>query len=219
MSGRYMGRATKLVLIALLTFTLFAGAQTASAPPSHEAAGGSPADATVNPAPQSALIRILTPVASQKLANNIATVRFELTNPAAVPGMPNFLVQMDGKDPVTTSQTQQVFTGLSAGAHTVTVDLVDANGTPIQGGRAAVQFLVMPPPAQPATGAPQGSAATSTAPRQLNIAGFKFDRPDPANLYQDDSSLPPSSSPLPLISIIGFGVLVGGIVSAMKTRS
>lgn len=212
-----MGRATKLVLIALLTFTLFAGAQTASAPPSREPAGPSPAAGTVNPAPQSALIRILTPVASQKLANNMTTVRFELTNPAAVPGTPNFLVQMDGLDPISTSQTQQVFTGLSAGAHTVTVKLVDANGTPINGGRAAVQFFVMPPPQSGAT--PPGEASVTPAKRELNIAGFKFQRPDPALLYQDESTLPPSSSPLPLISIIGFGVLVGGIVSAMKTRS
>ena len=213
-----MGRATKLVLIALLTFTLFAGAQTASAPPSPDPGGASPAAGTVNPTPQSALIRILTPVASQKLANNMTTVRFELTNPAAVPGTPNFLVQMDGRDPISTSQTQQVFTGLSAGAHTVTVKLVDANGTPIQGGRAAVQFFVTPPP-QPGVTPPGAAASATPANRELNLAGFKFQRPDPALLYQDESSHPPSSSPLPLISIIGFGVLVGGIVSAMKTRS
>jgi hypothetical protein len=125
---------------------------------------------------------------------------------------------MDGRDPISTSQTQQVFTGLSAGAHTVTVELVDANGTPINGGRAAVQFFVAPP-AQSGTTTPPGAANSSPTKRELNIAGFKFQRPDPALLYQDDSSLPPSSSPLPLISIIGFGVLVGGIISAMKTRS
>ncbi len=213
-----MGQAAKLILIALLTFTLFAVAQTASAPPSREPGGTNPAAGTVNPAPQSALIRILTPVASQKLASNAATVRFELTTPTAVPGTPNYLVQMDGGDPITTSQTQQVFTGLSAGAHTVTVEVIDANGTPIQGGRAALQFFVAPPPAQPGTKTPGGMAST-TGKRELKIAGFTFHRPDPATVDQDDSNLPPASSPLPLISIIGFGVLVGGIVSAMKTRS
>lgn len=214
-----MGRATKFILIALLTFTLFAGAQTASAPPSREPGGTTPGAGTVNPAPQSALIRILTPVASQKLTNNMTTVRFELTNPAAVPGTPNYLVQMDGDDPITTSQTQQVFTGLSAGAHTVTIELVDANGAPIQGGRAAVQFFVAPQSAQLGTKTPGGTANTTPSKRELKIAGFKFQRPDPASLNQDESNLPPASSPLPLISIIGFGVLVGGIVSAMKTRS
>ncbi len=214
-----MGRATKFILIALLTFTLFAGAQTASAPPSREPGGTSPSTGAVNPAPQSTLIRILTPVASQKLANNMATVRFELTNPGAVAGTPNYLVQMDGSDPVTTSQTQQVFTGLASGAHTVTVVLVDANGVPIQGGRAAVQFFVAPPATQPASKTPGGAATAAPTTRELKIAGFKFQRPDPETLNQDESNLPPASSPLPLISIIGFGVLVGGIVSAMKTRS
>src|SRR5512146_1410689 len=161
-----MGRATKLVLIALLTFTLFAAAQTA---PAREPARTSPAAGTANPAPQSALIRILTPVASQKLTNNMTTVRFELTNPAAVPGTPNYLVQMDGDDPITTSQTQQVFAGLPAGAHTVTVELVDANGAPIQGGRAAVQFFVAPQSAQLGTKTPGGTANTTPSKRELKI--------------------------------------------------
>jgi hypothetical protein len=214
-----MGRAAKIVLIALLTFTLFAGAQTASVPSSSKPGGTSSAAGAVNPAPESALIRILNPVASQKLTNNAATVRFELTNPTAISGTPNYLVQMDGRGPITTSQRQQVFTGLSAGAHTVTVELVDANGTPIQAGRAAVQFFLAPPPAQPVTNTPKAAAGTAPAKRELKIAGFKFQRPDPAMVDQDESNLPPASSPLPLISVIGFGVLVGGIVSAMKTRS
>jgi hypothetical protein len=35
---------------------------------------------------------------------------------------------------------------------------------------------------------------------------------------QAGSNLPNTSSALPLISVIGFGVLVGGIASALKTR-
>ena len=219
MLGRVMGRPAKLILIALLTVTLLAGAQTTSAPPSRESGGSSPAGGTVNPAPQSALIRILTPLASQKLTNNFTTVGFELTSPTAYPGAPNFVIQMDGNDPVRTSQTQQNFTGLTPGAHTVTVELVDANGAPIAGGRATVQFFVAPPQQQPATNTPKGTAVNSAGAKkkELKIAGFKFQRPDPAS--EEDSNLPPASSPLPLISIIGFGVLVGGIISAMKTRS
>jgi hypothetical protein len=66
---------------------------------------------------------------------------------------------------------------------------------------------------------PKNAAKIGNRKRELNIAGFKFQRPDPATLNQDESNLPPASSPLPLISVIGFGVLVGGIISAMKTRS
>jgi len=34
----------------------------------------------------------------------------------------------------------------------------------------------------------------------------------------DDPPLPGSSSSLPLLAVIGFGVLAGGITSAMRTR-
>ena len=34
----------------------------------------------------------------------------------------------------------------------------------------------------------------------------------------NDDSLPGSSSSLPLLAVIGFGVLAGGITSAMRTR-
>jgi hypothetical protein len=144
----------------------------------------------------------LTPVSSQKLTDNFTTVRFELVNKNAYPGTPNFRVQMDGNDPITTSETQQAFTGLAPGAHTVTIQMVDANGTPVPGGRASIQFFVSLQTSKPAGNAPQGAASISGPSDQ-----------------QDDPDLPPASSPLPLISIIGFGILVGGIVSAMKTRS
>jgi hypothetical protein len=197
-----MIRATKLILIAVLTITQFALCQTGGAPLSRQPGGSAPESGTVNPTPQSTLIRILTPVASSKLVDNFTTVRFELINPTAYAGTPNYLIQMDGNDPITTSQTQQAFTGLASGAHTVTVQMVDANGTPVPGGRAAIQFFVAPATTKPAGNAPQGTATTSGPSEQ-----------------QDDPNLPTASSPLPLISIIGFGILVGGIVSAMKTRS
>jgi hypothetical protein len=195
-----MSRVEKFILIAVLTITQFAFSQTGSPPLARQPGGSGPEAGTVNPTPQSTLIRILTPVASQKLMDNFTTVRFELINRNAYPGTPNFLVQMDGNDPITTSETQQAFTGLAPGAHAVTIQMVDANGTPVPGGRAAIQFFVTPTITRPTGNAPQGSASGPSD--QL-----------------DDPNLPPASSPLPLISIIGFGILVGGIVSAMKTRS
>lgn len=216
-----MNRARYLVLIALLTFTgSAAGAQT-TAPLSRQPAGTDSTAVTVNAQPQSQLLRILTPVASQQLSNNAITVRFEMTNPAAYAGTPNFLVQLDGSDPMRTSTTSQTFTGLAAGSHSVTVILVDVNNTPIPGGRASVQFTVAPQNAQPAT-TQSGPAAASKGgpsdPRRLDLAGYTFQKPDPDHASAD-ADLPKASSPLPLISVIGFGILVGGIVSAMKTRS
>jgi hypothetical protein len=167
----------------------------------------------VNPEPQSQLLRILTPVASQQFSNNAITVRFELLNPAAYAGTPNFLVQLDGTEPVRTTSTEQNFTGLATGVHSITVVLVDANDSPIPGGRASVQFTVAPQTAQPGS---QTSMPADEEARKLKLGGYQFQKPDPQSA---DPDLPKASSPLPLISVIGFGILVGGIVSALKTRS
>lgn len=208
-----MKKSRYLVHIALLTITLSVGAQTA--PPSRQLGGTDPTAGTVNPTPQSALLRILTPVASQKLTANAITVRFELTTPGATPGTPTFLVQLDGRDPVRTSTTSQTFSGLAPGAHSVTVQLVDANSTPVTGGRATVQFVVASQNGEPAQ-SPQSVLSKS---RKLELAGFTFQQPGADQQSAGDSGLPQSGSPLPLISVIGFGILVGGIVSAMKTRN
>lgn len=208
-----MNRVRYLVLGALLTITGLAGAQIA--PPARQPGGTVPSAETVNATPQGRLLSILTPVASQKLNNNAITVRFELANPGAYADTPNFLVQLDGGDPVRTSTTDQSFTGLAAGAHSVTVSLVDANDTPIPGGSATVQFVVAPQNGSPAS---QGTGQPKADNRDLQLGGYNFQKPDPTK-DTADADLPKANSPLPLISVIGFGILVGGIVSAMKTRS
>lgn len=184
-----------VVTVALLTIGYTTGAQVS-------ALGARSRNPDAGAAPQNALIRIVTPVPNQRLTEDSTIVRFEVVKPAVFAGAPDFLVQLDGNAPITTSRTSQPFKKLAPGAHTVSVQLV-ANRTPVVGGRAAVQFFVSP-------------QESSKLRRQLKLAGLTFTKPDPKGA---DSDLPPASSPLPLISIIGFGILVGGIVSAMKTRS
>ncbi len=153
------------------------------------------------PAPQGASIRIDTPRAGDKLNTSYVTVHFELLNEGAAGNIPNFRVQLDSRDPVTTTSTDQTFTGLRPGNHVVRVQLVDANGTPLPGGSSEVQFTVVPSPNTP------GSSSL--------IQGYH----DAALLDPSDpASLPSSGSELPLLSVIGFGVLLGGIISAMRTR-
>jgi hypothetical protein len=145
-----------------------------------------------NPPPGTAsapAITILEPQSGAKLAQDFVSVRYELSNPNAVPGTPNYRVQLDSRDAVQTSSTNQQFTGLTAGVHNVSVWLVDANGTPINGSHATVQFILVPP--QPA---PQPDTQAPKEP------------------------LPAGSSPLPLLSVVGLGVLCGGLISALKTR-
>jgi hypothetical protein len=60
---------------------------------------------------------------------------------------------------------------------------------------------------------------------RANIVGVRFStqleaaassQPEPAPA--DRNSLPEAGGALPLLSVIGFGVLLGGIASALKTR-
>ena len=159
---------------------------------------GAFSQAPSNPAQGSAppAITILDPQAGAKLAQDFVSVRYELSNPNAVAGTPNFRVQLDSRDPVQTSSTNQQFTGLQPGTHNLTVWLVDANGTPITGSQASVQFILVPP-------APPASPRSQTLPEKS--AG--------------PPALPGGGSPLPLLSVVGAGVLCGGLISALRTRS
>jgi hypothetical protein len=159
-----------------------------------------PAPAGQTAAAPAAAIKIVAPRAGERLAQQFVSVQYQLTNPgASAQASPNFRVQLDNQDPVLTTATQESFSGLSPGVHNVTVQLVDANNTPVTGASASVQFTIVNPNSQaPARGTPPRAATEDDG---------------------DTSSIVPSAgSPLPLLSVIGFGVLVGGIVSALKTR-
>lgn len=152
------------------------------------------------------LIHIVSPHAGARLAQPVVTVQYELTNPAASPE-PNFRVQLDGRDPQTTTTTSATFDGVRPGKHTVTVTLVDANGTPVAGSTAQVAFQTVsavPPPA--------GARLRLPPPDPLLVRAALME-PEPSS-----PELPSAAGALPLLSVIGFGVLLGGIASAMKTR-
>lgn len=160
------------------------------------------------PTPGTTGIRVLAPKSGQNFGTNIVAVRFELTNPRAVAATtPNFQLQMDGTDPVTTSTTEYTFTGLTPGDHQLTIQLVDANQTPVAGTQVIVPFTVAQQGAQPA--APRSEVSPIQPPVYMPTSYLSMG---------DDDALPNSGSALPLLSVIGFGVLVGGIATAMKTR-
>ena len=204
-----MKNALKIFSLVLVGSSLLAAQSTSQ--PSGRAGSSTPApNTTVNAAPQSQLIRILTPVAGKATTENAVLVRYQLTNPAASAGSPNFKLQLDGQDPITTMGTEYTFTGLAPGTHSINVVLVDANGTPVMGGSAAVQFTVKNP-----TPTPRGSA---TIGEPLPPA----DAPERASFTPGElggnSKAQPSGNSLPILSLIGFGVLIGGVASAFKTR-
>jgi hypothetical protein len=134
-----------------------------------------------------------------------------------------FQVQLDGQDPVRTSSTEHTFTGMTPGAHTVAVELVDANNTPVAGTHTEVHFMVTPAnsPASPSgTALYRNSDRARLLSTALQTAAEAQQNPAQTSSTEPSTNdgLPSTGSALPLLSIIGFGVLVGGIASALKTR-
>ncbi len=157
---------------------------------------------------QSAL-RILSPTAGQLLPQDFVTVKYELDNAGMAGASPNYRIRLDGRDSVITTFSEYTFTGVTPGQHTVTVELVDANNTPIANARAEVRFNTAQPTSAPATPPPGGAQRVPANAAQVRQASFS---------PQGSDNLPGSGSALPLLSVIGFGVLLGGIASALKTR-
>jgi hypothetical protein len=194
---------------AFIAFSLGAAQNQPGAPTSETSSQLPPGVAVPVEVPPA--VRILTPLAGQTLNVSYADIRFELVRPA-LNDEPSFLVQLDSADPVSTSDTEYTFSDLQPGLHTVRVTLVDANNTPVQGGTATVQFKI------PSTTRP----ASNSTPQHFignNLQGAAPGAPIPPELRNDpDPKLPLAGSPLPVISIIGFGLLLGGAVQAMRGR-
>ncbi|MFB3917961.1 MAG: hypothetical protein ACE14M_14625 [Terriglobales bacterium] len=163
-------------------------------------------------------LRVLSPQDGQKITQNFVAVKYEITNPARVASsVPTFLLRLDDRDPVSTASTEHTFTGLAPGQHTLMLEVVDANNTPIVGSRRIVRFTVVQS-TQPSSSSPPLDSAKPELLGQLRPSDH------PAKIQQatvadaDEDNLPASGSTLPLLSVIGFGVLLGGIVSALRTR-
>jgi hypothetical protein len=156
-------------------------------------------------------LRVLAPKNGESLTTDFVDVRFELANPAvAAASTPNFRLQLDTSTPVNTTDTEYTFTGLKPGPHAIAIQLVDANGTPIPGSSATVKFKVV------AQGTPRAAA-----PETRILAASLVPVPDRERSLPNASRqnpVPDNRGALPLLSLIGFGVLAGGIVSALKTR-
>ena len=127
--------------------------------------------------------------------------------PSAMSGNSNVVVQLDSADAAGSSKS--AFAGLEPGMHTARVVLMDEQNQPLQGGVAMVHFRVH------ATTVPPGTAAV--APQQ--VTGAPAPPPIPPELRGDgDAIVPISSSPLLLISMIGFALLIGGILPGIRSR-
>ncbi len=215
----------KKLIISTIFLTLlalpFATAQTASE--------GTPSNDQGITAASSSL-RILSPTVGEKIGNTTVNLRYELTNSgASAAPSPTYRVQLDGRDPAETLDTEYTFNGLKPGPHTIVVELVDANHTPIGGSRTVVHFNTFTPGAAesnapgsattPGTKTPPPTSATPGAgANQQNTTPHQSSALAPPPIVKAKMPLPTASGELPLLSMVGFGVLVGGVISAMRTR-
>jgi hypothetical protein len=168
--------------------------------------------APVGSTSQAPAVSILAPLAGQSLAVDFVQVRYELLRPA-LSDEPTFLVQLDAADPVSTSESSYTFSDLQPGLHTVRVTLVDANKTPVQGGTATVQFEIS------ASSKPAAGQGPRSANPSLSLAGIEPPAPIPPELLaHGDLKFPVAGSPLPLLSLVGFGLLIGGVARTMRAR-
>jgi hypothetical protein len=130
-------------LLMLLTVGVCAVALAQNQTPIQQDAS-SPGNGNTSQSSTSAL-RILTPRPGQALSNNFVNVRFELVRPSPGGSDHNFVVRLDSRDPINTSETAYSFTEIGSGQHVLTVTEVDANGTPLPDAGAEVQFTVKTP--------------------------------------------------------------------------
>jgi hypothetical protein len=180
--------------ISLLIVVLGLGIAASVAQQPGGAPTGQPPSNTTAPA-QGGALRVNSPQVNQVLSQNFVHVTYQLVNRgvSAAPS-PNFTIQIDGADPITTTAYDYNFTGLTAGPHTVTVTLVDANGVPIANSSVAVKFSVAN---QPRGG---GAASLFHSNRELTLATSDV------------------GTPLPMLSMVGFMVLLGGIFTTIRNR-
>jgi hypothetical protein len=93
-------------------------------------------------------VSIVSPRNGDIIQNEVVTIRYVLAPGVSAEEVPTINLVLDNADPVQTNSSEYTFE-LMPGQHTVIVQLLDANGTPIMGARDQVQFTVVPPRNKP----------------------------------------------------------------------
>jgi hypothetical protein len=197
--------------VKLRLFLLFAALSLSQAPLFALAAADAPASTSPTAAVAPPSLELFLPLASQSSTSKDVDLHgFEFLRPVPS-GEPKLLVEFDSAAPIPIDEADYTLAELPSGLHVARMTLVDANDQPVQGGSATVRFKV-----------PQSARAGGLNATHLPVPclrGAAPALPIPPVLRNDgDPDLPLKGSPLPLISIVGFGLLIGGIVPAMRAR-
>ncbi len=163
--------------------------------------------ASARPATRAKAIHILSPETDQTVEGTSVAVRYQISAHRRSSARPvNFRIQLDSQPPVETLDTSYTFDNVAPGPHAVSVEVTDAKHHPIAASQAISSFVV-----------------TALEPNPVVVEPML-----PPTLQKVAMFLPQAAAPLesgdaggemPLLSAIGLGVLVGGMVSAMKTRA
>jgi hypothetical protein len=167
-------------------------------------APGTPAGPTTS----TGAVQIVAPKPGAKLTTNFVQVQYDIANASSASGSPTFRLRLDARDPVDTTDTSYTFTGLTPGAHSVSITVVDANGTPVTGTQNEIRFTILPAAAAPSSAPPSQNPSSLTAFNLVPRA--------------EAASLEMQSDPEDLISplmLLLAGVIVGGVISALRTRN
>ncbi len=193
-------RKSGIIAILVLSAVSIAGAQNSG----NTSSRTTPNHATTR------VIHIVSPTPGQSLEGTSVSIRYEMSSTKRTSARPStFRIQMDSQPPVETTETAYTFDSLTPGSHDVTVELLDSRSRPVASSLAKTSFV-------------------SAVPQTDSTAEVVVEPMLPPSLQKVAMFLPQAAAPIdpgdgsaemPLLSVIGLGVLVGGMVSAMKTRA
>jgi hypothetical protein len=188
------------ILVLILSAISIAGAQ----------ALGKASLRAATPVTHTRVVHIVAPASDQNLKATTVSIRYEVSSKKHAHVRPDlFRVQLDSEAPVETNETACTFDQVTPGQHAVSVELLDVKHRPIVTSKAEMNFVTESPDPNPVPEVAVGPMMPATLQK---VAVF---------LPQVAAPMDPSdgSGEMPLLSVIGLGVLIGGMVSAMKTRS
>jgi hypothetical protein len=193
-------RKSGIIAILVLSAVSIVGAQN----PGSANSGTAPNHATTR-----RVIHIVSPTSGENLEGTSVSVRYQVSPTKRTPTHPTmFRIQMDSQPPVQTAETMHMFESLTPGSHDVTVELLDSRNRAITSSLAKASFVCQAP--------------------ETNSAELVVEPMLPPSLQKVAMFLPQAAAPIdpgdgsgemPLLSVIGLGVLIGGMVSAMRTRA
>jgi hypothetical protein len=152
-------------------------------------------------------VDIISPTTNQTVEGTAVEVRYETSANRRASARPaNFRIQLDSQPPVETGETSYTFENVNPGSHAVRVELIGARDRSVAGSQAISSFILQAPKPNPVVVEPMLPPTLQKVAMFLPQAAAPLDSGD-------------GSGEMPLLSAIGLGVLVGGMVSAMKTRA